>query len=163
MNQSHKAVTEMPPSSMPTPLLPMFFLLLFSKGQFSVRDDVPKTSASGSAGTTASLPVGQWSLLTSSTRFTTARPAVRHIDILIRKLRSDTHITDDESRAIERLPVTIHEVPAQTSIVRIGERPNACCLLVKGFACRSKITDTGKRQILSFHVLVTFPISRASF
>ncbi|MDI3562489.1 cyclic nucleotide-binding domain-containing protein [Bradyrhizobium sp. Arg816] len=75
-----------------------------------------------------------------------------HIDILIRKLRSDTHITGDDAKAIEHLPVTVREVAAQTSIVRVGERPNACCLLVKGFACRSKITDTGKRQILSFHV-----------
>ena len=80
-----------------------------------------------------------------------------HIDILIRRLRSDTHIDEEDAAAIARLPVHVREVSAQTSIVRTGERPNACCLLIKGFACRAKITDVGKRQILSFHVAGDIP------
>jgi CRP-like cAMP-binding protein len=77
---------------------------------------------------------------------------MRPTDILIRKLRSDTHIDDEDAAAIGELPVHVRDVPVHTSIVRTGDRPKACCLVMKGFACRSKISHTGKRQILSFHV-----------
>jgi len=46
----------------------------------------------------------------------------------------------------------VKELPPQAVIVREGEKPTQCCLLVEGFACRSKTTDVGKRQILSVHI-----------
>ena len=55
-------------------------------------------------------------------------------------------------KAIERLPVITIRIPAHTAIVREGERPTECCLLIDGFACRSKTTDAGKRQILSIDI-----------
>jgi CRP-like cAMP-binding protein len=66
---------------------------------------------------------------------------------LLRKLQIATSF-DADAKAIERLPVIIKEIPAHTAIVREGERPTQCCLLVDGLACRSKTTDAGKRQIL---------------
>jgi CRP-like cAMP-binding protein len=36
--------------------------------------------------------------------------------------------------------------------VREGDRPSRCCALIEGFACRSKMTSDGKRQIFAFHV-----------
>ena len=57
----------------------------------------------------------------------------------------------NDTKAIERLPIT-KEIPAHTGIVREGERPTECCLLIDGFACRSKTTDAGKRQILSIDI-----------
>jgi CRP-like cAMP-binding protein len=48
--------------------------------------------------------------------------------------------------------VIVKETPAHSPIVREGERPVQCCLLIDGFLCRSKTTDAGKRQILSIHI-----------
>ncbi len=41
---------------------------------------------------------------------------------------------------------------AREVIVRDGERPTDCCLLVDGFAFRSKTTVDGERQVLSLHI-----------
>jgi CRP-like cAMP-binding protein len=86
-----------------------------------------------------------------------------HIEVLIRKLRSDTRIDGEDIAAIQLLPLHVREVSVQTSIVRVGDRPNASCLLIKGFACRSKIADIGKRQILSFHVPGDIPDLQSLF
>ena len=37
-------------------------------------------------------------------------------------------------------------------IVREGDRPSECCLLVEGFCVRAKTTSDGRRQILSIHI-----------
>ena len=71
---------------------------------------------------------------------------------LLRKLRLSTPIDADDVRAIERLPITVKDIPAHSIIAREGERPVQCCLLVEGIVCRSKTTDAGKRQILSIHI-----------
>jgi CRP-like cAMP-binding protein len=76
---------------------------------------------------------------------------------LIRKLRLSADLDTADIRAIERLPVIVREFPAQTAIVREGERPAQCCMLIEGFACRSKTTDVGKRQILSIHIAGEIP------
>nr|WP_245214984.1 Crp/Fnr family transcriptional regulator [Pararoseomonas indoligenes] len=36
-------------------------------------------------------------------------------------------------------------------LVRDGDRPRECCLLLEGFACRYKLMPDGRRQIMSFH------------
>lgn len=74
------------------------------------------------------------------------------IGTLVRKLRSDTRLSEDDEAAIRTLPVQLKNVDAETALVREGDRPNCCCLIVKGFAHRSKVTDTGRRQILAFHI-----------
>jgi CRP-like cAMP-binding protein len=71
---------------------------------------------------------------------------------LLQKLKLGTALDADDAKAIKRLPVIVKELPPQTAIVREGERPHQCCLLVEGFLCRSKTTDAGKRQILSIHI-----------
>ena len=71
---------------------------------------------------------------------------------LIRKLRATTSLGPDDVEAVERLPINTKKLPAQAAIVREGVRPAVCCLILEGFACRSKTTDIGKRQILSVHI-----------
>jgi CRP-like cAMP-binding protein len=73
-------------------------------------------------------------------------------DRLIRRLRLSTALDPADIEAIQRLPIATRELPAQAAIVREGERPTHCCLIVEGYACRSKTTDSGKRQILSIHI-----------
>src|SRR5256714_9708 len=91
---------------------------------------------------------GTQSMLWQRQRFAVVHPG----DLLIRRLTISTPLSVSDIAAIERLPLTTRELPAQAAIVREGERPNQCCLLVDGFACRSKVTDLGKRQILSIHI-----------
>jgi CRP-like cAMP-binding protein len=71
---------------------------------------------------------------------------------LIRKLESITSLSADEKHGILTLPLATKRVPADTDLVREGDRPSECCLMVEGLACRYKLTDEGKRQIMSFHI-----------
>jgi CRP-like cAMP-binding protein len=73
-------------------------------------------------------------------------------DALIRKLRINTRLDAEDIAAIERLPFVREELGPGSAIAREGDRPSRCCLVVTGFLYRAKITEEGKRQILSFHV-----------
>jgi CRP-like cAMP-binding protein len=75
-----------------------------------------------------------------------------HLQAMIRKLRNNTKLEDDDLDAIRGLPIHIRELPADTSIVKEGDRPTQCCLMIEGYSARSKTTDQGKRQILSIHI-----------
>lgn len=77
---------------------------------------------------------------------------MHHMATLVRKLRNATELSEDDIRAIEALPVAMKAVDAETHIVFEGDSPSACCLIMSGFAYRAKVTETGKRQILSFHI-----------
>jgi CRP-like cAMP-binding protein len=77
---------------------------------------------------------------------------MRTTERLIKKLEITTTLDGEDLRAIEHLPIITKELPAHTAIVREGERPQHSALVIDGFACSSKTTDTGKRQILSIHI-----------
>ena len=83
-----------------------------------------------------------------------SEPAELHPEhnILIRKLRSISPLTDDEMHCLSTLPLSTKSIAADQDIVREGDRPSECCLVVEGFACRYKFTEEGKRQIFSFHM-----------
>ena len=71
---------------------------------------------------------------------------------LIRKLESITDLSEDEKRAIHELPMNVKNLAADTDIVREGDRPPECCLILDGFACRYKLVGDGYRQIMAFHI-----------
>jgi CRP-like cAMP-binding protein len=71
---------------------------------------------------------------------------------LLRKLESIATLTDAERQAIQSLPVKIHHLDARKDIVRDGDQPSHCCLILEGWACKYKLLSEGKRQILSFHI-----------
>ena len=71
---------------------------------------------------------------------------------LIRKLESVTTLSEDERKTILELPVRVRDLRANEDVVREGERPSQCCLLVEGFLCRYKILPNGTRTILAFYV-----------
>ena len=79
-------------------------------------------------------------------------PRTSLTDALIRKLRLNAELDTDDIGAIERLPFTREQLTAGTFIVREGDRPTRCCLVVDGFLFRAKTTEDSKRQILSFHL-----------
>ena len=76
---------------------------------------------------------------------------------LIHKLESIATLTDAERQAIERLSVRIHHLDARQDIVRDGDRPSHCCLVLDGWVCRYKLLSQGKRQIFSFHIAGDIP------
>lgn len=72
--------------------------------------------------------------------------------LLARKLASVAALTGEELEAIRKLPLTVREIPARQDIVRLGDRPTHCCLVMAGLAFRYKVLGDGRRQILNFHV-----------
>jgi CRP-like cAMP-binding protein len=80
-----------------------------------------------------------------------------HTAALIRKLESIAPLAPEEKAALLRLPLRLKAVPAKHDIVREGDTPSECCLVVEGFACRYNHTREGKRQIHSFHISGDIP------
>src|SRR3954470_27603 len=72
--------------------------------------------------------------------------------VLIRKLESIAHLSDEERQAIQRLPARTPGLEPRQDIVRDGDKPSQCCLLLDGWACRYKLLSQGRRQIFSFHI-----------
>jgi CRP-like cAMP-binding protein len=74
-----------------------------------------------------------------------------HDQPLVRKLESITDLTAAERKALAALPMRVQEIRADQDIVREGDRPSQCCLVLEGFTARFKHTEKGKRQIFAFH------------
>lgn len=72
--------------------------------------------------------------------------------LLVRKLASVARLSDEEREAVGRMPMSVRALQARQDIVRIGDRPSHCCLVLTGFAFRYKLVGEGRRQILNFHV-----------
>jgi CRP-like cAMP-binding protein len=70
----------------------------------------------------------------------------------IRKLSSLQALSDGSVSALLNLPWRPRRVMRGTVIVSDGQLITECCLLLKGYACRSKMADDGGRQIVSFHL-----------
>jgi CRP-like cAMP-binding protein len=91
-----------------------------------------------------------------SSRLTTREAVVDaihpHRPALIRKLESIAPLAPEEKAALLRLPLRLKAVAADQDIIREGDVPSECCLIVEGFACRYNVTAHGRRQILSFHI-----------
>jgi CRP-like cAMP-binding protein len=66
-------------------------------------------------------------------------------------LQSIDSLSEEEMQHLLELPLAVEQIEADKDIVREGDRPSACCLVVEGFTCRYKLTEEGKRQIFSFH------------
>jgi CRP-like cAMP-binding protein len=83
---------------------------------------------------------------------------------LIRRLEVDNSpLSEAEKEAILRLPITIREIGADQDIVREGDKPSQCCLVIEGFECRYKMLRDGERQIMSFHVPGDIPDLQSLF
>jgi CRP-like cAMP-binding protein len=71
---------------------------------------------------------------------------------LIRRLEIFFALTESEKEALLNLPLQVTTLRADQDIVREGDRPTRSCVLLEGFACTSKVTAEGKRQITAFHI-----------
>ncbi|MBP1178052.1 Crp/Fnr family transcriptional regulator [Methylobacterium sp. PvR107] len=84
-------------------------------------------------------------------------PDLHATTLLIRKLENIATLTDEQRQALESLPVRTHVLNTRQDIVRDGDKPTHCCLVLDGWACRYKLLNQGKRQILSFHIAGDIP------
>jgi CRP-like cAMP-binding protein len=71
---------------------------------------------------------------------------------LVRKLRLLTPLSPEDEAAVAALPHRVSRISWREYLVREGSKPQECCLLVDGFASRSKLAADGARQIVSFHI-----------
>jgi CRP-like cAMP-binding protein len=90
-----------------------------------------------------------FSELRTKMMITTAEPA---LSTFLHKLHRVSSLSDDDVQAVLDLPHRITRVSARDYLVREGSVPLECCVLIQGYASRSKLALDGGRQIVSFHI-----------
>jgi CRP-like cAMP-binding protein len=71
---------------------------------------------------------------------------------MVRKLEYHGKLSSDDRAALLALPFTVKSFERHQFIVRDREIATHSCVLLSGFAIRSKIVVGGNRQILSIHI-----------
>lgn len=74
------------------------------------------------------------------------------LDPLVRNLASHAALDDKDRAALLELPHTLRTFEPASYLVREGDPPLNCAVLISGFAYRQKLTGDGARQILSIHI-----------
>jgi CRP-like cAMP-binding protein len=74
------------------------------------------------------------------------------LELLARKLSTHATLRDADRQAILDLPNSLRVLDPQSYVIREGETPRLCGVLVSGFAFRQKLTNEGARQILDILV-----------
>lgn len=70
---------------------------------------------------------------------------------LIAKFEQFTRLSAEDKEAIRRATAErVRAVPAHEDIIREGEAPKAVNVILAGWACRYKLLEDGRRQIISF-------------
>ena len=72
--------------------------------------------------------------------------------LLLTNLELRSPLSEQDRQAILALPCTLKSLSPGSYLVREGEPPTLCGVLVSGFAYRQKLTGDGGRQILSIHI-----------
>jgi CRP-like cAMP-binding protein len=79
----------------------------------------------------------------------TAPPSIER---MINRLETRLPLGESDRKAIRTMPFSYRTIEAAHYMVREGEPPEFCFLLLAGFAYRHKVTGDGARQILSVHM-----------
>src|SRR5687768_8295345 len=79
-------------------------------------------------------------------------PTSKPFEGVLRKLSSHSPLDAADREAISGLPHILRTLDPGSYLVREGEPPQYCCVIVTGFAFRHKITGGGGRQIMSIHM-----------
>jgi CRP-like cAMP-binding protein len=75
----------------------------------------------------------------------------------LRKLESIIALTAAERDALAAVPMSVEEFRADQDIVREGDRPTRCFVLLRGVVCSYKLVAAGERQILCFYLAGDVP------
>jgi CRP-like cAMP-binding protein len=74
------------------------------------------------------------------------------LQLLLRQLELHSPLSEAARQAILDLPFQLKTHEAGSYLVREGDRPVTCAVLVAGYAYRQKQTADGLRQIVSLHI-----------
>jgi len=70
---------------------------------------------------------------------------------LIRKLEQFTRLSAEDRRVLDQMiGLKVRRIRAREDIIREGDRPRDVHLILQGWACRYKVMEDGRRQIMSF-------------
>lgn len=85
------------------------------------------------------------------------------IERVLRRLETRGPLEEEDRAAVRGLPLVYRTLEPAAYIVREGEPPEMCVVLLKGFAFRHKVTGDGQRQIMSIHMSGEFLDLQNSF
>jgi len=68
---------------------------------------------------------------------------------LLRDLLSHSALSEDDRQAVRDLPTRLRKLDPGSYLIREGDVPTHCSVLVSGFAIRLKVTGEGSRQIMA--------------
>ena len=71
---------------------------------------------------------------------------------LLRRLERIAPLSEEDRELIARLPMTVRNLRSHQDVLRDGDRPEQCCLVLDGYLYRHKLVSGFRRQIMSFHV-----------
>lgn len=74
------------------------------------------------------------------------------LSALVTKITVSNRLDDYAIRVLRGIKTRQRNLGPRELIVAEGDRPHECCLLVEGFAFRSKTSSNGERQVLSLHI-----------
>jgi CRP-like cAMP-binding protein len=74
------------------------------------------------------------------------------LTLMVRKLETHAMLSAADRDALLALPVRIQTYEPSSYLVREGDPPDHCAVLVSGFAYRHKLNGDGGRQIVSIHI-----------
>jgi CRP-like cAMP-binding protein len=87
----------------------------------------------------------------------------RHIDLVTRRLEAIGTVTDPQREALNSLHTRERKLFRAQDVVREGDKPNECMLVVSGFLYSYKMLADGRRQIVAFHVPGDIPDLQSLF
>lgn len=76
-------------------------------------------------------------------------PESHTLDLLLRSLEQRVPLSESDRKAVLRLPFKVRSLDPSAYLVREGDPPERCGVLLSGFAYRQKVTGDGQRQIMA--------------
>jgi CRP-like cAMP-binding protein len=74
------------------------------------------------------------------------------LERIVRRLETRAPLDEADREAIRGLPIVRRVLEPASYVVREGEAPTICAVLLAGFAYRHKVTASGERQIIAVHM-----------
>lgn len=83
--------------------------------------------------------------------------------ILQKKLQAHSRLDDDDIDAISSLSCELRSYKPNEDIVRQGDKPRVCVIVLKGMVARYQTLRGGQRQYISFHITGDLPDAQTLF
>lgn len=81
----------------------------------------------------------------------------------IARLTATADLSGSARQALEGLVGNVRLYAANYDIVRQGDRPSQCCIILEGWVCRNKLLAEGRRQVAALHFAGATPDLQSLF